>query len=240
MNKKMMKAILTYVGVASCTVLLYYLAFKEHTNLFYCNVAIACVAEAILLGNLPLLSNEKWLTFKNAASCFVLNGFASVLFIWTTFYTLAIADDNNFNTFYIGLAVIGIVFIALWGIVEVGGGFMQKQEAGIKQSVAVKKRSIMSIELYWVEVQDELNHQTDWEENTLRNIRLVLDKIISIPAEKIERNGDVIAEINSKLKNLKDKICDLSSAEVSEKSQQEISKQIQQITNYVITIKATL
>ncbi len=52
------------------------------------------------------------------------------------------------------------------------------------QSVAVKKRTIMSVELFWTEIQDELNHQTDWEEEALRNIRLILDKIALIPAEK--------------------------------------------------------
>lgn len=236
----MMKAILTYLGVAGCTVLLYYLTFEEHANLFYWNVAIACVVEAILLGNLPFLSNEKWLTFKNAASYLVLNSFALVLFSWTTFYTLAIADGNNFDTLYIGLAAIGIVFIALLGVVEVGGGFMQKQEAVMKQSIAVKKRTLVSIELYWVEIQDELNHQTDWEEEALRNIRLILDKIASIPAGKIERSSDVIAEINGKLESLKDKILDISSAEVPEKAQQEISKQIQRIANYVVAVKTTL
>lgn len=236
----MMKAILTYLGVAGCTVLLYYLIFEEHANLFYWNVVIACAAEAILLGNLPLLSNEKWLTFKNAASYLVLNSFALALFAWTTFYTLAITDGNNFDTLYIGLATIGIVFIALLGGIEVGGGFMQKQEAVMDQSVAVKKRTIMSVELFWTEIQDELNNQTDWEEDTLRNIRLVLDKIASIPAGKIERNSDVISEINGKLESLKEKILMLPSSDIPEKAQQEITKQIQRIANYVVTIKSTL
>lgn len=236
----MMKAILTYLGVAGCTVLLYYLIFEEHANLFYWNVVIACAAEAILLGNLPLLSNEKWLTFKNAASYLVLNSFALALFAWTTFYTLAITDGNNFDTLYIGLATIGIVFIALLGVIEVGGGFMQKQEAVMDQRVAVKKRTIMSVELFWTEIQDELNNQTDWEEDTLRNIRLVLDKIASIPAGKIERNSDVISEINGKLESLKEKILTLPSSDIPEKAQQEITKQIQRIANYVVTIKSTL
>ena len=236
----MMKTVLTYIGVAVCTVLLYYLAFEEHADLFYWNVVIACIAEAILLGNLPFLSNDRFLTFKNAASYMVLNSFALILFVWTTLYTLAIADGNNFDTLYIGLAVIGIIFIALLGVVEVGGGFMQKQEIAMEQTVATKKRTLMSIELFWTEIQDELSNHTDWEEDTLRNIRLMLDKIASIPAGKIERNSDVISEINGKLESLKDKILALSSAETKEKAQEEITKQLQRITNYVVTIKSTL
>ena len=58
----------------------------------------------------------------------------------------------------------------------------------------------MSVELFWTEIQDELNHQTDWEEEALRNIRLILDKIALIPAEKIEHSSDVIAEINGSWK----------------------------------------
>lgn len=235
-----MKTVLTYIGVAACSVLLYYLAFEEHADLFYWNVVIACIAEAILLGNLPFLSNDSFLTFKNAASYMVLNSFALVLFVWTTLYSLAIADGNNFDTLYIGLAAIGIVFIALLGVVEVGGGFMRKQEIAMEQTVSTKKRTLVSVELYWTEMRDELNNHTDWEEYTLRNIRLVLDKIASIPANKIERNNDVISEINGKLESLKDKIFALSSVEIKEKAQEEITKQIQRITNYVVTIKSTL
>lgn len=236
----MMKTVLTYIGVAACSVLLYYLVFEEHADLFYWNVVIACIAEAILLGNLPFLSNDRFLTFKNAASYMVLNSFALVLFVWTTLYSLAIADGNNFDTLYIGLAAIGIVFIALLGVVEVGGGFMRKQEIAMEQTVSTKKRTLVSVELYWTEMRDELNNHTDWEEYTLRNIRLVLDKIASIPANKIERNNDVISEINGKLESLKDKIFALSSVEIKEKAQEEITKQIQRITNYVVTIKSTL
>lgn len=235
-----MKTILTYIGVAVCTILLYYWAFEEHADLFYWNVVIACIAEAILLGNLPFLSNDKLLTFKNAASYMVLNSFALVLFVWTTFYTLVIADGNNFDTLYIGLAAIGIVFITLLGIVEVGGGFMRKQETAMEQTIATKKRTLVSVELYWMEIQDELGHQTDWEYDTLRTLRLLLDKIASIPAGKIERNNDVISEINGKLESLKDKILVLSSVESKGKAQEEITRQIQRITNYVVTIKSTL
>lgn len=234
-----MKTVLTYIGVAVCTGLLYYFAFEEHSDLFYWNVVIACIAEVILLGNLPFLSNEKFLTFKNAASYLVLNVFALVLFMWTTLYTLAIADGNNFDTLYMGLAAIGIVFIALLGVAEVGGDFMQKQGIVMEQTVATKKRTLISVELYWTEIRDELNNHTDWEENTLRNIRLVLDKMASIPVGKIERNSDVISEINGKLESLKDKILALSSVETKEKAQEEITKQIQRITNYVVTIKST-
>ena len=109
----------------------------------------------------------------------------------------------------------------------------------MEQTVATKKRTLISVELYWTEIRDELNNHTDWEENTLRNIRLVLDKMASIPVGKIERNSDVISEINGKLESLKDKILALSSVETKEKAQEEITKQIQRITNYVVTIKST-
>ena len=138
-----------------------------------------------------------------------------------------------------GLAAIGIVCIALLGVAEVGGDFMQKQGIVMEQTVATKKRTLISVELYWTEIRDELNNHTDWEENTLRNIRLVLDKMASIPVGKIERNSDVISEINGKLESLKDKILALSSVETKEKAQEEITKQIQRITNYVVTIKST-
>ena len=85
-----MKSIITFIGVAICTALLYHLIYEEHTTLFYANVVVTWVAEGILLLNLPLFSSTKLLDFKNAASMTILNFAAIILLLWTigySFYT---------------------------------------------------------------------------------------------------------------------------------------------------------
>jgi len=236
----LMKTIITFLATAVCTVLLYHLIFEEHTELFYVNVVSTCIAEWILLSGLPLFSSKKLLTFKNAASWIVLNVFALLLFIWTTFYTLALADNESLNTLYIGQLIIGILFIALLGVTEVGGTAMKRQEESLQTTVKAKKKVLLSFESYWLDFKDVLSGQSDWEDETLRTLRLVLDKVAAIPAEKLEQNSDVVEEIKGKLDTLKDLLDELSSNDSPEKLQQNITKKANSLKNYVVTIKSTL
>lgn len=235
-----MKTVITFLATAVCTVLLYHLIFEEHTELFYVNVISTCIAEWILLSGLPLFSSKKLLTFKNAASWIVLNVFALLLFVWTTIYTLALANNENVNTLYIGLLIIGILFIVLLGVVEVGGTAMKQQEESLQATVKAKKKVLLSVESYWLEFKDVLSCQSDWEDDTLRTLRLILDKVAAIPAEKLEQNGDVVEEIKRKLDTLKDLLDELPSNDSPEKIQQSISKKMNSLKNYVVTIKSTL
>ncbi|WP_455623351.1 hypothetical protein [Parabacteroides sp.] len=235
-----MKTIITFLVAAACTVLLYHLTFEEHSELFYVNVIATCVAEAILLSGLPLFSNDKLLTFKHAASWTVLNLFAILLFAWTLLYTLVIANGENINTLYVGQLLLGIVFAILLGVTEVGGSAMKQQEEVLQTTIKTKKRALLSVESYWLDAKDSLSGSSDWEDDTLRLLRLVLDKVKSIPAEKLERNSDVMSGIQGKLDEIQSLIDDLSSSESPEKVQQSIQKKLNSLKNYVVTIKATI
>ena len=94
---------LVLLCVMACTVLVFHLIFDEHTKLFYINVITTCFAEVILLANIPLLSSEKLLTFKNAASSTILDVYAVVLFLWTVVYSAFIEDESGYKTLYIGM-----------------------------------------------------------------------------------------------------------------------------------------
>ena len=94
--------IITMLLVIVCTIIIYALLFEEQNKLFYINVGIACLAEIILLANIPILSNEKLLTIKNVSLSVSLNLFAIVIFLWTAGCSLLMDQDSNLKTLYIG------------------------------------------------------------------------------------------------------------------------------------------
>lgn len=235
-----MKSIITFIGVAICTVLLYHLIYEEHTNLFYVNVVVTWLAEGILLLNLPLFSSTKFLDFKNAASMTVLNFAAIILLLWTIGYSFYTEDQKNLDNLYIGILIITIIAIVAVGTTEIGGSTMKKQEAELKTTIQRNKRISISTSIFLKDAKDCLHNQSEWENETLSALKNVLDKISSIPAEKAERNEDVMNEINDKLNEIQEMLNKYSTGKSDETLMISITRKINQLKNYIVTIKTDL
>lgn len=231
---------LVLLCVIVCTVIVYRLIFDELSTLFYVNVTVACVAETILLINIPILSNRQLLTFKNAASSTVLDIFAIVLFLWTSIYSLFVEEKSDYRILYIGLLVTIIIFIFLFGSVEMGGSFMQKEEKR-QQQVSQEKRMFSNfLTIYHMEVCNILITVNAEAANEIKRIlEMVLDKISTIPSEKLERNDSVTTSIYEKLNEIKALVENLRKEDTQETSTQIIHK-LESFNNYVTTIKSTL
>lgn len=231
---------LVLLCVIVCTVIVYRLIFDELSTLFYVNVTVACVAETILLINIPILSNRQLLTFKNAASSTVLDIFAIVLFLWTSIYSLFVEEESDYRILYIGLLVTIIIFIFLFGSVEMGGSFMQKEEKR-QQQVSQEKRMFSNfLTIYHMEVCNILITVNAGAADEIKRIlEMVLDKISTIPSEKLERNESVTTSIYEKLNEIKALVENLRKEDTQETNIQIIHK-LESFNNYVTTIKSTL
>lgn len=231
---------LVLLCVIVCTVIVYRLIFDELSTLFYVNVTVACVAETILLINIPILSNRQLLTFKNAASSTVLDIFAIVLFLWTSIYSLFVEEKSDYRILYIGLLVTIIIFIFLFGSVEMGGSFMQKEEKR-QQQVSQEKRMFSNfLTIYYMEVCNILiTVNAGVADEIKRILEMVLDKISTIPSEKLERNESVTTSIYEELNEIKALVENLRKEDTQETSTQIIHK-LESFNNYVTTIKSTL
>ncbi|WP_294557925.1 hypothetical protein [uncultured Bacteroides sp.] len=234
-----MKTVLSFFLIAVCTVVMYYLLFDEYSTLFYVNICIACVTESIFCLSLPILTNKRLLTFKRAASQYVLTAYAIFAFLWVTIYTLSMSESYSIKSLYIGLLLISIVFIFLLIALEVGGDAMQKQEKVLQTTILAKKQGILSLDEFWLEVKNELCNHSDWEDETLKMMRSILDKVASIPAEKWECNEDIVEKINEKLSKLSDAILAVGNVEDVEK-RQIVTRQLNHLRNYIVTLKSTL
>ena len=149
--------IITMLLVIVCTIIIYTLLFEEQNKLFYINVGIACLAEIILLANIPILSNEKLLTIKNVSLSVSLNLFAIVIFLWTAGCSLLMDQDSNLKTLYIGLLVITIIFFIINGAtVIMAGGVTEKKALDIQSTIENKKMFSASIDNYWIGTKNEL------------------------------------------------------------------------------------
>ncbi len=240
MKNKIISSLVLLITLV-CTIIIYHLLFDEHSKLFYINVVTACIVEIILLANIPILSNEKWLTFKSAATTNILNIYAILLFLWTGIYSLCIEEESDYKMLYIGMLAVSIIFIVLLGITELGGNFMQKQEQGIKQTTQKKKILLISLNMYWSDIQDMLQTVTpDWKNDALRKLKASIDKISIIPSKKLEDNIEITADINTKLNDIKEVFNKISKDSENSYLQNEADQKIEQLKNYIVAIKSSL
>lgn len=235
-----MKTIFAFLFIAVCTVGLYYLLFDEHSTLLYVNVCTACITEGILCLSIPMLADERLLTFKRAASQYILVTYSILIFLWTTGYTLFMSESDSIKYLYVGLLVISVVFIFLLIVTEVGGDAMRKKEETLQATIRMKKQTILSLENFWFEVQNELCNHSDWENETLHTLRATLDKIASIPVEKWERNEDIAEEVNRRLSELGNAISAAGANVAEEEKQLAVTNLLNRLRNYVVTLKSTL
>lgn len=236
-NKIISSCILLCVIV--CTVIVYQLLFDQHNTLFYINVGVSCVAEIILFLNIPILSDEKILTFKNAATTIVLNIYVIALFLWTSFSNLFIEEENDYKVLYIGILIITVIFLLLFGSVELGGNIIQKEEKKLQHLRDEKNEFRNSITLYRLEISsilDNLKIEIPGEAASL--LETVFDKIVTFPSEKV--NDKVSIDINEKLEEIKIIFKEIQNGDAQEKLQSEVIQKIKYLHKYINTLKSTM
>lgn len=238
MKNKIISIVLLLCAIV-CTAIIYHLIFNEHNTLFYFNVVTACVTEIILFLNIPILSDKKLLTFKNAASTTLLNIYAIALFLWTTICSLYIENEDNYKILYIGILAVTIVFAFLLGSVELGGNIMQKEEKKINQSIQVRKELNAFLEMYRMEIKDIYeNIPYEPEDKNFHLLETILDKISIFPIEKL--NQDTIIDIKGKLDEIKKLLKELCETKQKDIIESQMIRNIKNLNNYINTLKSTL
>lgn len=232
---------LVFLCIIVCTVIGYRLIFDEADKLFYINVIAVCVAEAILVINIPMLSSKQLLTFKNAASSTLLDVFAIILFLWTSICSLFVEDESDYRILYIGLLVVIIIFVILFGSIEIGGNFMQKEEKKQQQVTQEKKVFSNFLKMYSMEVRNMLaTANSESTDKISRMLDIVLNKAAMIPSEKLEHNDSVTVSIYEKLYKIKALLEKLQEEGVQETLCIQIIHELESFNNYVTMIKSTL
>ncbi len=241
--KKVLFPLMVVLAVA-CTAGIYYLLFDEQTTkLFYINTVATCLAEVVLLANIPIWSGEKLMTVKNAAVSVSINVYAILLFLWTTIYTLVIynPEEENFKSLYIGLLCITLLFVILCGATLIGGEVTEKHVKEQETAVSSKKVFVFSAQESLMNIKDALHSDdSEWKDETLRALRIIADKIGAMPTEKLSKNADVASELRTRMKEIEEICEDLAVADNKQEMQAKITRKTNQLKNYLVTIKSIM
>lgn len=238
MKNKFILGLVTTCAIA-CTIIIYLLIFEEYSLLFYINVITACIAEILLLTNIPLLSSKRLLTYSNASSSIIINAYAILLFLWISISTFLVEEDN-YKIIYIGGLILTILLICLLGSIRISRNSIEKEEANNHSCLQSRKTFLFSLEDYWGSITNTVTMlpiDSTWKTHNLQVLKIALDKLSSIPSHKIENLH--ITEINCQLKEIKELFDKLSDYE-QQNVQLQITQKINQLKNHITTIKSSI
>lgn len=241
--KKVLFPLMIALAVA-CTAGIYYLIFDgDTTKLFYINTIVACLAEVLLLANIPIWSGEKMMTVKKAAVSMSINVYAISLFLWTTIYSLIIHNsaNENFRPLCLGLLFITLIFVIFCGATLIGGETVEKQVEEIETAVVKKKLYVFSVQESLMNIKDALHDDnSEWKDETLRAMRTIADKIGAMPTDKLKKHGDIADELRVKVQEIEGLCENLSAYENRQELQSQITRKIDRLKNYLVTIKTIM
>lgn len=241
--KKVLFPLMTALAVA-CTAGIYYLIFDgDTTKLFYINTIVACLAEVLLLANIPIWSGEKIMTVKNAAVSVSINVYAISLFLWTTIFTLGIYDseNENYKSLYIGLLCATLLFVIFCGATLIGGETTDKHVKELETAVVGKKIYVFSVRESLMNIKEALyDDNSDWKDETLRAMRTIADKIGAMPTDKLKKHGDIADELRTKVQEIEGLCENLSTVENRQELQSQITRKISRLNNYLVAIKTVM
>ena len=229
--------------VVACTAGIYYLLFDEHSTLFYANTIVTCLAEVLLLANIPIWSGEKMMTVKNASASVSVNIYAVAVFLWTTVYTLAIynSEEENYKPLVIGLLGITLLFVILYGATMIGGGVTEKHVEELQAKSTSKKLFVFSVQESFTNIKEALHdEESDWKDETLKVLRTIADKIGAMPTEKLSKNTDIASELKERMESIAEMCEGLATAENKTEQQAKITRKVNQLKNYLVTIKTIM
>ena len=229
--------------VVACTAGIYYLFFDEHSTLFYVNTIVTCLAEVLLLANIPIWSGEKMMTVKNAAASVSVNIYAVLVFLWTTVYTLAIynSEEENYKPLIIGLLGITLLFVILYGATMIGGGVTDKHVEELQTKSANKQLFVFSVQESFMNIKETLHdEESEWKDETLKALRTMADKIGAMPTDKLSKNTDIASELKDCIDSIAEMCEGLATADNKAEQQARITRKVNQLKNYLTTIKTIM
>lgn len=198
----MKKNIILFATWFFVTGLTYYICgffFDAGNGLFQINVATAIICETFLILGLPFLSSEL-VNFRSASSVRLVQVSVVTLWLWVAGYSLLSADaQSSLGTMVTGMAVIAVASVMLLGLTEYGGTVVEKQE----EQLSSMNRALDSVRECADELWAEARSINCGKAPFLSSLRLLVEKVHSIPAARLGASPNEAGQIVHHLRHLK-------------------------------------
>lgn len=238
-----MKKILFPIVVLLTTALtvgICYLLFDKIDALFYITTIVTCVSEVLLLMNIPIWTGEKMFNVTSVTISRSVNAYAIGIFLWTILYVLALHDLGNgkFTIYIVVMLILTLIFVVVCGTSTVGAGTAEKLSEQVQATVNNRRNVVQYVRISAMDVCNALNDDTEWKENTEKLLKLVIDKVASMPTEKLQANPDVAHRIEDSMSDIVVASEQLATVADKEAVKADITSKLNRLNQYITTVKS--
>lgn len=223
------------------TVGIYYLLFDKIDALFYITTIVTCVSEVLLLMNIPIWTGEKMFNVTSVTISRSVNAYAIGIFLWTILYVLALHDLGNgkFTIYIVGMLILTLILVVVCGTSTVGAGTAEKLSEQVQATVNNRKNVVQYVRISVMDVCNTINgDDTEWKDNTEKLLKLVTDKVTSMPTEKLQANPDVARRIEDSMSDIVVTSEQLATAADKEAIKADITSKLNRLNQYITTVKS--
>ena len=242
--KKSLLPIIVLVLILAGTVGLYCLLLSifdwQAGPLFYINMAATCVAEVLLFLNVPMWSGKSLLTVTNVTISRYTNVFAILLFVWTLLFTIFAASSGteNLKVYFLGLLIISLIYVAVCGVVTIGASRAEAEYKEQKTLMDKKQNLVQFVQAIDLDIQASLEKEdSDWKDDFLRLYRLALDKLASLPNEKMSSNPAIVQKVEDSLTEIASMCDQLATSDDQAALKVDITNRLNRLVKYITTVK---
>lgn len=242
--KKSLLPIIVLVLILAGTVGLYCLLLSifdwQAGPLFYINMAATCVAEVLLFLNVPMWSGKSLLTVTNVTISRYTNVFAILLFVWTLLFTMFAVSSGteNLKVYFLGLLIISLIYVAGCGVATIGASRAEAEYKEQKTLMDKKQNLVQFVQAIDLDIQASLEKEdSDWKDDFLRLYRLALDKLASLPNEKMSSNPAIVQKVEDSLTEIASMCDQLATSDDQSALKVDITNRLNRLVKYITTVK---
>lgn len=233
----MMIFVLIWIILVAFTVFFYMYIFPAYDNLFGVNLAVAIIAESIVLYCAKILPSVNELTPQKVSQRILLFIYAVLIFGWTTIFTLA-HPTPPYSALFIGLAIITIGAVLFLGFSALGNLAIDKQESAIVQKIEDNQKVLLPISNWRFDLENNLpNDDSEWYSMVVSDIRNIEDRIKTIPIKKLSIHPEFVNYINKQIQDVTSLAKELSNSPNINEKKEQILKTVELIRKYVANSK---
>lgn len=222
------------------TVGIYYFIFDKVDTLFYIATIVTCISEALLLMNVPIWTGEKMFNVTSVTISRAVNGYAIAIFLWTILYVIAIHDMENgkFTVYIIGMLIASLIFVVVCGVSAIGAGTAEKLSEEVQATADNRKNIVQFVRVSAMDVSNALKcDDSEWRDDIEKLLKIVTDKVASMPTSKLYGNTDVARRIEDSITDIATTSELLATAADKAACKAEITDKLNRLNKYITTIK---
>ena len=235
----MKKNLALFVLLAVITTGIYLLIFSKCEALFFINLVSALLSEAALLYGLNLITTREALSVQQASLRMLLFIFAVLLFGWTTLFSI-VHPEQPYTVLFIGQLIILLTSAIYLGTSVFANKAIDNEQSSLNKATETKRVSLIPFDDWGYEMESSVvNEDEVWKMNVLSDVRNIVERMKTIPANKLLTNQEFVEEINTRTQNIRSLVSRLKVEDLTELREQ-ISTDLSLFRKFITTRKQNL